>query len=128
MDKIHFSRRAKARITLYLTTLFIVLSVSCIVQTVRANRYEHEAMLTKQMALIALDENLNNISSNLEKTIYVSTPTMLSKLSAELWREASGAKSSLSMLPTGDDAIDNTYKFLSQIGEFVMSLERKSAK
>ncbi len=128
MDKIHFSRRAKVRVILYLTTLFIVLGISCIVQTVRANIYEHEAMLSKQMALIALDENLNNISTNLEKTIYVSTPTMLSKLSAELWREASGAKSSLSMLPTGDDAIDNTYKFLSQIGEFVMSLERKSAK
>lgn len=122
------SRRAKARIILYLTTLFIVLGITCVIQTVKANKYEHEAMLTKQMALIALDENLNNISTNLEKTIYVSTPTMLSKLSAELWREASGAKNCLSMLPTGDIAIDNTYKFLSQIGEFVMSLERKSAR
>ena len=44
------------------------------------------------MALIALDENLNNISVNLEKVIYVNTPSMLSKLSTELWREASGAK------------------------------------
>ncbi len=128
MDKIHFSKRAKARIILYLTTLFIVLGAFCVIQTVKANRFKHEAMLTKQMALTALDENLNNISTNLEKTIYVSTPTMMSKLSAELWREASGAKNCLSMLPTGDTAINNTYKFLSQIGEFVMSLERKSTR
>ncbi len=127
MDKKPFTTRQKARIVLYISTLVIVLGIFSVVQTVRANRFERDAMLTKQMALIALDENLNNISTDLEKTIYVSTPTMMSKLSAELWREASGAKANLSLLPTGDTAINNTYKFLSQIGEFVMSLERKSA-
>ncbi len=127
MDKKSFTTRQKARIVLYVSTLVLVLGVFSLVQTAKANRFERDAMLTKQMALIALDENLNNISTNLEKTIYVSTPTMMSRLSAELWREASGAKTSLSMLPTGDNAINNTYKFLSQIGEFVMSLERKSA-
>ncbi len=127
MENKPFTTRQKARIVLYLATLILVLGIFSIIQTVKANKYEHDAMLTKQMALVALDENLNNIKTNLEKTIYVSTPTMMSKLSAELWREASGAKTSLSMLPTGDNAINNTYKFLSQIGEFVMSLERKSA-
>lgn len=126
MDKSNFSPRKRARIILYLTTVILVLGIFCITQTVKAKKYEREALLTKQMALIALDENLNNISTNLEKVIYVSTPSMLSKLSTELWREASGAKNSLSLLPTEYDAISNTYKFLSQIGEFVMSLERKS--
>lgn len=127
MEKMPFLTRKKARIILFTTSLVIVLLISSIVQTIRANKYEQEATLTKQMALTALDENLNNISTNLEKTIYVSTPTMLSKLSTELWREASGAKMSLSMLPTGENTISNTYKFLSQVGEFVMALERKSA-
>ncbi len=119
--------RKKVRIILFTSTLVIVLLISVIAQTIKANKYEMEATLNKQMALMALDENLNNISTNLEKTIYVSTPTMLSKLSAELWREASGAKTNLSMLPTGESTVTNTYKFLSQVGEFVMSLERKSA-
>lgn len=127
MEKFNLSTRAKARIILYLVTLVTVLGIFSIIQTVKANRYEKESMILKQMALIALDENLNNISTNLEKTIYVSTPTMLSKLSTELWRETSGAKNNLSILPTGDNTVSNTYKFLSQIGEFVMSLERKNA-
>ena len=127
MEKYNISTRAKARIVLYIATLIVVFGTFAIVQTVKANRYEKESMILRQMALIALDENLNNISTNLEKTIYVSTPTMLSKLSAELWREASGAKNNLSILPTGENTVNNTYKFLSQIGEFVMSLERKSA-
>jgi germination protein YpeB len=127
LEKSHFFTRKKARIILFTSSLVIVLLIFSIVQTVKANKYEQEATLSKQMALTSLDENLNNISTNLEKTIYVSTPTMLTKLSAELWREASSAKTCLSMLPTGENAISNTYKFLSQVGEFVMSLERKSA-
>ena len=127
MDKKPFSTRQKARIILYLSAVIIVLGIVSISQTVKANRYKQEAFITKQMALIALDENLNNISTNLEKTIYVSTPTMLSKLSTELWREASGAKTNLSLLPTGEKTVASTYKFLSQVGEFVMALERKSA-
>lgn len=128
MEKKPFSTRAKARIILYSATLVLVLGILCVVQTVKANRYERETLLARQMALVSLDENLNNIATNLEKTIYVNSSSMLSKLSSELWRETSGAKLSLGMLPTGDTAVSNTYKFLSQIGEFVMALERKSAE
>lgn len=128
MEKKPFSTRKKARIILYLSAVIIVLGIVSITQTVKANKYKMEAIATKQMALVALDENLSNISTNLEKTIYVSTPSMLSKLSTELWREASGAKNSLALLPTDAQAISNTYKFLSQVGEFVMSLERKSVQ
>lgn len=128
MDKKGLSRRTKARIVLYLSAVILVLGIFSIVQTVKANKYEREAMITRQMALISLDEYLNNISTNLEKTIYANTPAMLSKLSTEMWREASSAKNSLSMLPTGESSLDNTYKFLSQIGEFVMSLQRKTAR
>lgn len=127
MEKTSFFNRKKARIVIFCVSLVIVLLIFSIVQTVKANKYEREATLLRQMALTSLDENLNNISTNLEKTIYVSTPEMLSKLSSELWREASGAKISLSILPTNESTVSNTYKFLSQIGEFVMSLERKSA-
>ncbi len=127
MDKKGLSKRAKARIVLYLSAVILVLGIFSIVQTVKANKYERETLITRQMALISLDEYLNNISTNLEKTIYANTPAMLSKLSTEMWREASSAKNSLSMLPTGDSSLDNTYKFLSQIGEFVMSLQRKTA-
>lgn len=127
MDKKPFSTRQKARIALYISAVILVLGIVSIVQTVKANKYKQEAFITKQMALIALDENLNNISTNLQKTVYVNTTSMLSKLSAELWREASDAKTNLSLLPTSESMVNNTYKFLSQVGEFVMALERKAA-
>lgn len=127
MNEKHMTRRGKIRLGLYIGTVITVLGIFSIVQTVRAQKYEREVTVTQQMALLSLEECLNNISTNLEKTVYVSTPTMLSELGADLWREASAAKTSLSILPAEDISLDNTYKFLSQIGEFVMSLQRKSA-
>jgi len=121
------SRRGKWRIGLYITTIILVLGIFSIIQSVKVNKYEREVTAMRQMALISLEEYLTNISTNLEKTIYVSTPTMLSELSSDLWREAASAKNSLSVLPTDELHLNNTYKFLSQIGEFVMSLQRKSA-
>ncbi len=127
MEKRATFSRGKIRIILYITTIIIVLGIFSIVQSVKLSKYEQEVLLTNQLALVSLDENLNNISTNLEKVMYSSTPTMLSKLAAELWRESSGAKNSLLMLPSGEASLSNTYKFLSQVGEFVMSLGRKSA-
>lgn len=119
--------RSKIRIILYTTTIILVLGIFSIVQSVKLARFEREVLLSNQLALVSLDENLNNISTNLEKVMYSSTPTMLSKLASELWRESSGAKNNLLMLPSSDTQLANTYKFLSQVGEFVMALGRKSA-
>lgn len=127
MKKKKMSFRAKARIFLYTSAVIAVLGIFGIVQYTKAQRFEREAQLTKQMALISLDEYLGNIASDLEKTIYVSSPTMLSQLSTDLWRESTGAKNSLMMLPTTNGTLGNTYKFLSQVGEFVMALGRKSS-
>lgn len=119
--------RGKIRLILYTITVITVLGIFGIVQTVKLTKAQREVLITNQMALVSLDENLNNIGTNLEKVMYSSTPTMLSKLAAELWRESSGAKNSLSMLPSSDTQLANTYKFLSQVGEFVMALGRKCA-
>ncbi len=127
MNEKAMSKISKIRLGLFLGAIILVLGIISIVQTVRAEKFETEAQLTKQMALISLEESLQDISANLEKTVYVSTPTMLSRLSADLWRDASSAKESLSLLPSEGTALSNTYKFLSQVGEFVMSLQRKSA-
>ena len=127
MEKTVTFSRGKIRLILYTTTIILVLGIFSIVQTVKLSKYEREITATNQLALVSLDENLNNISTNLEKVMYSSTPTMLSKLASELWRESSGAKNNLAILPSSDIQLANTYKFLSQIGEFVMALGRKSS-
>lgn len=127
MEKTALTHRGKVRIILYISTVILVLSIFGIVQSVKASRLERQVIIHNQFSLISLDENLNSISTNLEKVMYSGSPAMLSRLASELWREASGAKTNLSMLPLDDSQLNGTYKLLSQVGEFVMALGRKAA-
>lgn len=52
---------------------------------------------------------------------------MLSGMASELSRETLAAKSSLSVLPLENTNLENTYKFLSQVGDFTATLNRKVA-
>lgn len=67
----------------------------------------------------------DNISSALSKGIYSGTPEMLENLSSKLWREASNAKIALSQLPVEELQLENTYKFLSQVGNYALAVSEK---
>lgn len=125
MEENTISFRGKIRIFSYISFALVALTIFSVVQSVKVKRYQKEILLSEQRALISLDEYLSDISTDLQKSVYVSTPEMFSNLSVELWRDTAEAKNSLSTLPSSEASIANTYKFLSQVGEYVMSLERK---
>ncbi len=70
--------------------------------------------------------NLSNISTDLVKGMYTGTPEQLSQVSAKLWKEASSAKSAISVLPVAELHLDKTNEFLSQVGDYSMYLSRKA--
>lgn len=119
------SRRGRIRLASYLTALFVVLVATACIGAAQTRHYKTAYEETQQRAILELGEYMDHIESDLSKVIYTNTPPMLAKLSSSLWREATGAKSSLSQLPTSDLQMDNTYRFLSQVGEYAMSLNRK---
>lgn len=126
MEEKSISFRGKIRLISYISFALVALTIFSVVQSIKVKRYEQAILLTQQKALISLDEYLSDIGVSLEKAVYVNTPSMFSNLSTELWRDSAEAKNSLSELPSNDTSISNTYKFLSQVGEYVMSLQRKS--
>lgn len=76
-------------------------------------------------AIDDLAEYMNGITSTLNKSMYVGTPELLSVLSSNLWRESSSAKTSLSSLPIGTLNLGETYKFLSQVGDYSLNVSKK---
>ena len=122
------SRRGRIRLASYLTALFVVLVATASIGAAQTRHYKTAYEETQQRAILELGEYMDHIESDLNKVIYTNTPPMLAKLSSSLWREATGAKSSLSQLPTSDLQMDNTYRFLSQVGEYAMALNRKVAE
>lgn len=119
--------RSQIRLTSYTLSLILVLGIFAYTGTVKAKEYELQLRTQEQRNLSELGEYVDQLKTDLQKGIYSNTPPMMSTLSTELWRDSSGAKDCLSQLSIDDVALNNTYKFLSQVGEFTMSLNRKVA-
>ncbi len=119
------SKRRKVRLLAYILAAFTVLLTFSVVGNVRAARMTRQIRIARERALCELDTYISNINTNLQKGAYANTPTMLGTMASQLRREATGAKSSLAVLPLSETRLDNTYKFLSQIGDFVTALSKK---
>ncbi len=119
------SKRRKVRLLAYTLAAFTVLLTFSVVGNVRAARMTRQIRIARERALCELDTYISNINTNLQKGAYANTPTMLGTMASQLRREATGAKSSLAVLPLSETRLDNTYKFLTQIGDFVTALSKK---
>lgn len=80
---------------------------------------------SRERALTQLGTYMDDIDLNLQKCMYSSSASMLSQVSSELWRSSSSAKESLSEITDGNTEVSGVYKFLSQVGEYTLSLNKK---
>ena len=122
MDNRH--KRMYIRTISLLAFLSLIFGIATIVYATKADRYRFMADVSSQRAVSELCESLDNITVNLQKSLYTGTSQKLSKTGNELNREASIAKVCLGQLT--DDTInsDEIYKFLSQVGAFTLFTTR----
>ena len=120
-------RRSKIRLAAFSAALFAVMLAWAVTATVKASRCSRALKLNDQQALTQLCEYFDNIEVGLMKSLYANSDSMLSVLSSDLQKQATGAKTSLSALSSGDTALLHTYKFLSQVGEYTAALNKKAA-
>lgn len=121
------SRRTAVRIVSFALAAVGVLAGISIYQYTKAKRLYTTIEYSYQRAMADLNDSLASVSTELEKGIYAGTAQQMAHLSANLWKNAAVAKTSLSSLPITDLNMSATYKFLSQVGEYAMSLSRKMA-
>lgn len=110
----------------FLLVLSVVLAIWAGFSFVQSHRYKTQLENTYLRAIEETSTNMSNISSDLVKGLYAGTPTQMSLVSSKLWKEASTAKSALSALPVAELNLENTYRFLSQVGDYAMYLSKKS--
>mgnify|MGYP005767564335 CR=1 FL=1 len=119
------SKRAIIRAVCFLVAGILVCT-GALVQSYRAEeQFRTQVEYEYQYALSDLSDSLSSLSVTLEKSRYASTPAQISGLSAKLWKEAGIAKNCLSRLPVSDFHLQNTNRFLSQVGEYSMTLSKK---
>ena len=120
-------KRKRIRSVSFLSAAVLICLAVTLVSFVKAECLKREKTAEIQQAICEFDEYVSAIDSSLSKGIYASTPPMILAVSTELWRLSSEAKTALSEVPNDSIDMSATNRFLSQLGELMMSLNRKSA-
>ena len=118
-------QRTVIRIISLLTAVILAIGGLWIKEMKKSRKYLLQIENEYSSSLSKLNSSLNNISLILEKTAYVNTARQISSYSAELYSESELAKEALSALPTGEDGLNTVYEFLSQVGNYALSVSKK---
>lgn len=120
-------RRNLVRTVSFLTAIVVALGVWGGVNMYNLAVIKREVQASRQRALTQLGTYMDDIDINLKKSLYSSSSAMLTDVASKLWRSSSSAKESLSEITDGNTEISGVYKFLSQVGEYTLSLNEKLA-
>lgn len=108
-----------------LSALCTALLILTALNTAKAEALQRESEVQRQKCLSELCESLDSMTVSLNKSLYTSTAEMLHKNGNDLSKQAAIAKVSLSGITDESLITDEIYKFLSQAGDYALSLSRK---
>lgn len=108
-----------------LTFLCVVFAASAIINASRAKRYKTSVLVSSERAVSELCENLDKITVDLQKSLFCNTEPMLAFLGTELYKSSAAAKVGLGELTEKDTESFEIYKFLSQVGDYTLALDKR---
>lgn len=76
-------------------------------------------------SILQVVDSINDVDTALLKGSVTNSPALLSNIANEIYRQSTFAQANLGELPLGDIELDNTSKFLSQVGDFTYSISNK---
>lgn len=121
----NISRRNLVRIISFSTVIFAVLIIRNIQLMNRSNQNERSIQYSYSRSIGDLCDAVENLSDTLEKELYAGSGKMHQNLAVKLYREAASAKAALAQLPIERLQLENTYKFLSQVGNYSLAVSEK---
>lgn len=117
-------KRKNIRIAAYFTFAILIAVGFYVKQLKISEKYKDMIKNSYSNAMYNLSESLNNISTDLKKTLYITTPKTFSSYAAKIYCEAEIAKESLSKLPGNHEELQTVNLFLSQVGNYALSLSK----
>ncbi|MCL1881275.1 MAG: germination protein YpeB [Oscillospiraceae bacterium] len=121
------SRRGFVRLISFLTAGCIAFAIMASVEHGRNGRAQRQIENNYSRSLENLAFNVESIKEVLSKGIYSNSPQMLNELSGKLTAHAANARLAISQLPVSEVNLEQTKRFLSQVGNYSHSLVRQLA-
>ncbi len=101
-----------------------VLAVMCAKNFKRAKELDTAVNNSYNRAFFEMTDYVNSIDALLSKAQLAATPAQLAAVSNEIFMQSAAAKSSLGQLPQQEVGLENTAKFLSQVGDYTYVLSQ----
>ena len=121
------NKRIAARIISFTAALVVVLGVFAVHGAQTSRGYQRRLEYTYQRALNELTEELESMETTLQKAEYAAGTEMLERIVMELSTSSGAAKAAIESLPFSDNRMERVTRFLSQVGDYALSLSNKTA-
>lgn len=118
------TRRRALSISLIALALLLVGGAG-VYQYAKAENYERQVTNQYTRAFQDLVDSVSDLDTTLAKGAVANSPAMLADIASDVYRQATFAQANLGQLPIAHVELDNTAKFLSQVGDYTYSISKK---
>lgn len=103
----------------------VLLGAGTIYQSQQADGYRAQLLHTQNRAFYELVDSVKKLDATLEKGLHASTDDYYATLSGQIYANAAAAKAAVGQLTLSDTHLEQTEKFLSQVGDYSLSLAKQ---
>jgi len=120
-------KRTAIRAISFLAAGVVALSAVSVYHYSRAEGYRRHADAGFQRAFAELCTSVSGLDAALQKSLYATSPTMVSAVCTEVFGKAMTAQMSLGVLPFSTQELEQTAGFISRVGDYAYTLSRTAA-
>jgi germination protein YpeB len=122
------SRRGRVRALTFIAAAFVVLCGTAINLAAKNIHYQRVLALNYTRAFSELTDSVDKLDTALEKSVYVTSPAMISALCTEIYGESLSAQQALGELPYANIELSQTASFVAKAGDYAQALAKSAAK
>lgn len=117
-------KKTAAAVISFLCAAVLVLGIVSFVSVRRARQLEYYARASTQRAFSELVGDINELSDDLEKCVYISDSALQSALCTQVYGKSLEAQMALGALPYESQALEQAAGFISRVGDYACVLSR----
>jgi germination protein YpeB len=121
---IFMRKRTTIRVMTFLSAAVIVMGVLAWSGMRKAKALELYARANTQHAFDELVTSVSELSTALEKSVYITDPALESALCTQIFGRAMTGQMAMGVLPYGSQELEQTASFLSKVGDYAFVLSR----
>jgi spore germination protein len=120
-------RKRNILLTSYILAGFVVLGGVAYQYHLNAEGYKLQLVNSYQHAFSELVSGVGELDSALQKTLYATSPSMVSSVCAEVYGKAQSAQYALGELPFSSYKFQNMSGFITKVGDYAYMLSKKAS-